>query len=130
MGLDIDIYKLNNKGEKELVQAVGNSYWFLLTYIENILGREWPLEYQMPVEQAKDLVERCCDVLLNYFNSPRKGWDKFVEKAKELLPISSVADDERYDDDYATAVFLTSNTFFKLYKELSEEESIWIEISY
>ena len=130
MGLDIDIYKQNNKGEKELVHAMGNSYWFLLTYIENILGKEWPLEYQMPVEQAKDLVERCCDVLISYFNSSRKGWDKFIEKAKELLPISSVADDERYDDDYATSVFLVYETFSKLYKKLSEDETIWIEMGY
>lgn len=126
MGLDIDIYKQNNEGKKELVQAFSNSYWFLQTYIENILGKEWPLEYQMPIEQVKDLVECCRDVLLSYFRSSHKGWNKFVTKAKELLPISSKAEDESYNNDYIIAVFWTYETFSKL----SEDEIIWIEIGY
>lgn len=130
MGLEMNVYKKDKNGNKELVHYMGHSYYFFHKYIENITGKDWHWEYQMPLEYAKDIAERCCEVLISYYNSDRNGRDKFLEKARELLPISSVAEDEEYDKVYIIVVSDTYETFSKLYRELTEEESIWIEFDY
>ena len=131
MGLDIDIYKQNRKGKKQHVEWLGSGYWFVVTYLESISKEvSCDCEIEINKEQVKNLIERCKDVLINYYNNPFDNDQLWIDLAQGILPVYAGAEKIHYDKNYRECVSEAYEIFLKIYNELDNEETVIIEISY
>ena len=131
MGLDIDIYIRNRKGGKELIDCLGNDYWFVVTYLESI-SKEVSCDCELKIDkkQIKSLIERCKEVLICYYHDTFENNGLWINLAQSILPLYKDAEKEEYVKDYLKCVSYAYELFLKLYNELDNEETAIIEISY
>ena len=131
MGLDLNISKENRKGKRNYITYFSSNGWPLVTYFKNIYKESLnDSEVKASQEDIRNIIERCKDVLINYFQNTFEWDDKWISYAQSLLPISNNAEKDWYDTVYIDNIFEIYEEFMNIYREMDIDESIIFEISY
>lgn len=132
MGLDLEIYKENKKGERNHVIYFGGNGWPLVTYFENLHKKDLnDSEVKASQEDIRNIIEKCKDILISYFqNTFERDKDEWISFAQSTLPITNNEGREWYDKTYADDLFVIYEELMDIYKEMNDDESIIFEISY
>lgn len=131
MGLDIDIYKENKRGKRNHITHFSSDGWPIVTYFENLHNKSFnDSEIKASQEDIRNIIEKCRDILITYFQNSFEWDNKWVSFAQFVFPISNNAEKDWYDRTYIDNVFNIYNELMDIYKEMDNNESIIFEISY
>lgn len=129
MGLDLTIYKENKKGKRREIDYFSSDGWIIVRYFEGQLNKPlYDSEISVSLEQIRDLIKRCANVLIAYYNRTFEEPNVWIEAVKDNLH-------EPPEDEYTTGVFIDEvsriyDSLWKIQEELYDNESIILNISY
>lgn len=132
MGLDIDIYEENKRGERNDITYFGSNGWPIVTYFENKHNKDFnDSEVKASQEDIRDIIEKCRDIIISYFqNTFEWNKDEWITYAQSTLPISNKEDRVWYDKTYVDDLFTIYEELMSIYKEMDVNESVIFKISY
>lgn len=132
MGLDLTIYKENNKGKRREVGYFCSDGWSIVTYFATKLNNKDLSDVEIPITMTdiRDLIERCKKVLTAYYSRSFDNPDSWVDVAVEAFNAYDEDYLDSYDDNYIDDIISIYRDLWAIQAYEDDDTKFIVDISY